>query len=105
MSADDIFIRPEFHMPPGVKDLYYIDSDEVDDHSEVGTWDVEDDTGDSEFESEFSSADENNPYPPDYLEIISQTVRTLPGGGQVVDVTIELPDLDEGDKYEVKVSK
>lgn len=99
-------------MPPGVKDLEYSveaeegnGSDGMLEFDEIEPDDGEFSGADADWGEESASGDQDRPYPPDYMEVISQVVRTLPGGGQVVDVTIELPDLESGTKYEVRVSK
>lgn len=42
---------------------------------------------------------------PDYIEIISQTVRTAPDGRQVVDVVIDVEEVDGAIKYDVRITK
>lgn len=112
--TNEQFLEYSFPMPPGVEGLEYRspDDSEIDEDGEI----TEEST-DSDSSGEFSGADdyddldntstdEDVPSPPDYMTIVSQEVRTLKGGGQVVDVTIELPDLDnDGTKYDLRVTK
>ena len=39
------------------------------------------------------------------MNVISQSAKTLKGGGQVIDVIVEFPDLNDGHKYEMRVTK
>lgn len=109
--SDEQILNPNFHLPPGVKDVRFKTPEEFEVY-----YDPESETEIDEDTEEFSGADEgygdddfsddeSELYPPDYMTIVGQTVRTLPGGGQVVDVTIELPDLEDGNKYDVRLTK
>jgi hypothetical protein len=42
---------------------------------------------------------------PDWFYIVSQTVRSTPGGGQVVDVLLEIEDKPGVVEYEVRITK
>lgn len=42
---------------------------------------------------------------PDWFYIISQTVRSTPGGGQVVDVLLQIEDKPGVTEYEVRITK
>lgn len=42
---------------------------------------------------------------PGTFEIISQTVRTSPGGSQVIDVVIDVEEVEGAVKYEVRITK
>lgn len=106
----DKILDPSFHMPPEVAGLRYSEPDEFDEFDDSEFSEEVDSSTDVEFsgsdvESDDATSDDNTPYPPDYMEIVSQTVRTLSGGGQVVDVVVELPDLDDGGRYETRLTK
>lgn len=87
-------------LPPGLEDLEYEIEDDLtaydteEDESESPDYDLGDAYEETSGESEL--------FPPDYITIVSQTVRTLPGGGQVVDVVLDLPDPEEGYKYNIR---
>lgn len=101
-----------FPMPVGLEGVSYRspEDSEVDEEGMV-TDEFDESTdefsGSDDYDDlDSTSTDEDLPYPPDYMTVVSQEVRTLKGGGQVVDVTIELPDLDdEGTKYDLRVTK
>lgn len=109
--SDDQILDPTFHLPPGVKDVKYQDYDEIEVFVEPDELDGSDDDmvefsgADTELLETDELDDEGGIYPPDTMTIVSQQVRTLPGGGQVVDVTVELPDLEEGNKYDMRFTK
>lgn len=103
-----------FDLPPEVAGLSYVSPDKTlnadDDFEEARESQIEfvgadpDEDGFSDHADDDSS-ESGKVYPPDYMNVVSQTVRTLKGGGQVVDVVIELPDLVGGDKYEMRLTK
>lgn len=105
--TNEIILEPNFQMPPDLANARYKEVEEADESYDPDLSEEVDEESDV-----FSGADDDESYdesseiyPPDWMIVESRTVRTLPGGGQVVDVVIELPDLDDGDRYEVKVSK
>lgn len=93
-------INPNFFMPPNVIDLRYQDREGVE-NSDIG-------------ESELSSNDDYLDLPkgqegalpiPQDLVIASQIVRSIPGGGYVVDIVVETPDIPGVQTFEVSVAK
>lgn len=42
---------------------------------------------------------------PGTFEIISQTVRTAPDGSQVIDIVIDVEEVENAVKYEVRITK
>ena len=106
----DIRLDYNFDLPPHVADVYYVkperigyfDDDEIDSDSPEFRGSDADEDGSS---GDNDDGEEPGLRPPLYMHIVSQSVKTLKGGGQVVDVTIELPDLPEGDKYEMRLTK
>lgn len=116
---DKIVLDQIFRFPDAVKDVEYKDGEESEVWELLESEDVDDlyvdtyEDSDDEFtgdESEPDVADDDGEidtlYPPDWMEVVSQSVKTLPGGGQVVDVIIELPDLEsDAIKYDVRVTK
>lgn len=113
---DKIVLDQIFRFPDAVKDVEYKDGEESEVWELLESEDVDDlyvDTyedfagGDSEPDvADDADGEIDTLYPPDWMEIVSQSVKTLPGGGQVVDVIIELPDLEsDAIKYDVRVTK
>ena len=104
VELDHIFTAPE-----GVRGVGYKNPEESDLNVEaVNTYINEDGiiVQESETPEDYSTTTEDNvPLPPDGFTLVSQRVRTLPGGGQVVDAIIEVDDLPEGYKYEVRIDK
>lgn len=107
--ADEQLLDPTFHLPTGVKDVKYKEPDQfevfVDPDEVEETFDDSDEFSGADYDSGDDDVDGEGIYPPDYMEIVNQEVRTLPGGGQVVDITIELPDLEDGNKYDLRLTK
>lgn len=109
--SEDRIIEPSFHFPPGVRSVRYKGPEDDDGWDEPDESDESSDTpeefygSDMEESEEFEDDEDGKPWPPDTFEVISQEVRTLKGGGQVVDVTIELPDLQSGSQYDLRLTK
>ena len=51
------------------------------------------------------STDTTTLYPPNSVAVVSQTVRVVSGGTQVVDVVLEVEDVQGAASFEVKVAK
>ena len=109
MSKDyDIEVDNDFFIPEGLEvdreealdeednDLYFNDGS--------GGTGTEGDDGDDDFDGD-SGGDEDEPEAPLGIEIVSQTLRTLPDGTQVVDVVVELEDFDGVTDYNVRKVK
>ena len=107
--AVEQLLDPSVHLPAGVKDVKYKDPDQfevfIDPDEFEENFEDSDEFSGSEYDFGEDDVDEGGIYPPDFMEIVDQTVRTLPGGGQVVDITIELPDLEDGNKYDLRLTK
>lgn len=109
--ADEKVLEHSFHFPVGVKEVRYLTPEDREEwfdpeDSEEYEFDSEDFSGaDNEDESDDLYSDDGPPLPPDSIVIVSQEVRTLPGGGQVVDVTLEMPELSDGQQYDMRVTK
>lgn len=116
---DKIVLDQIFRFPDAVKDVEYKTGDESEVWEILESEDVESLYADTEDDTDGFDEDDGEPdagdgdsgsvdtlYPPDWMEVVSQSVKTLPGGGQVVDVIIELPDLESDEiKYDVRVTK
>lgn len=109
---DEKLLEPSFHFPPGVRSVRYKGPEEDDDWYDPDESDESDEAPDefsgADFEDDdfWGDSDEDGlPWPPDTFGIVSQEVRTLKGGGQVVDVVIEFPDLKSGSQYDLRLSK
>lgn len=111
MADEEKVLDPTFHFPPGVRSIRYKGPEDDDDWNDSDELDESDEAPDEfsgpDIDEDGEDEDDENgrPYPPDSFEIVSQTVRTLKGGGQVVDVTIEFPDLTSGSQYDLRLTK
>lgn len=76
-------------------------AESVDDSFDASVELISDDY-DSEFDED--PVDDQLSFP-SYINIISQTVNTMPDGTQLVDVVIDIEDIPGADKYEVKIVK
>ena len=95
-------VEPIFDLPPGLSELKYTVADEFGEREEEIVPNDEIIEGDVWMDESEDNGD--LPDTPEFITIVDQVVRTLPGGGQVVDVTIELPDLPGGDRYDIRVT-
>lgn len=95
-------VEPIFNLPPGLSNLKYTVTDDFGDREEEIVPNDEIIEGDVWMDE--SDGTGGLPDTPEFITIVDQVVRTLPGGGQVVDVTIELPDLPGGDRYDIRVT-
>ena len=107
--AKDTKLDFNFDLPPGVSDMSYKDFQTLGafDEEEVNRPD-EFDGSDSDaggVDTDNSAGEEGRVLPPSYMNVISQSAKTLKGGGQVIDVIVEFPDLNDGHKYEMRVTK
>lgn len=84
------------HREPDTEDADAVDEEELDiqwEYSEEEASELDDSSVEEALEA------------PDFIDIVSQTIRTSPSGGQVVDVIIDIPDSNGQVKYEVRVTK
>jgi hypothetical protein len=112
-KKDETYIDPQFFLPPGVFDIKYAPGNEV--NSEENATEFSDyDSGDSEVTETANDDDtwasvtpeSNSVLPiPDTITIVSQTVKAAAGGGYLVDIVIDVPDLPGVENYDVAVTK
>lgn len=100
-DSNEIELDPRFFKPPNVIDIRDANSRDGSDYYDDGPGDSGGGTGsdpivDPEIEI---------PRPPTSFEVVGQIVRTQPDGSQVVDVTLEVPDMPGVKEYEVRVAK
>ena len=106
-SSKDVVINPDFFLPPNVLDLRYLNTAEDGDSSSADstadlTLPLDEVVDDVPVGNDGSSPD----LPiPDGITIVSQTVRSPAGGGYVIDVIIDIPDIPGVDGFEVSVAK
>lgn len=97
-------LDPMFFIPEGVEELVYNDEFETTEPSEE-----EVEVSYSDYSDEYDVEDDNNyyegPATPEIIGVVSQTIRRLPSGQQVVDVVIEVSDVAGAENYEVRVTK
>jgi hypothetical protein len=115
-NAPAIVLDPNFFLPPNVVDMRYRTAEEEND-SAVGRSDsgeivnVEyDDSGFSELQEGVDENDENDSVssflsPPDYANVVSQTVRVTADGKFVVDVILDVEDVPGAVQYDVRITK
>lgn len=105
-SSIETVINPNFFLPPNVLDLRYLQTDEDGDPQSVVdvevTYPIDEPVDDVPPTNDGSSPD----LPiPDGITFVSQTVRSPTGGGYVIDVVIDIPDIPGVDGFEVSVAK
>lgn len=106
-------IDPNFFLPPNVVDMRYVNVEE----NEDSTMARDDDSGeivnvdyqDTSY-SELEDSEDSGPVsavisPPNYAEVVSQTVRVTEDGKFVVDVVLDIEDVPGAVNYNVKVNK
>jgi hypothetical protein len=109
-KKDETVIDPNFFLPPNVYDFRYVDSDQAGSDSPT---DAEDNTveGDPivnpESDTTIDTApEENSQLPIPYsITVVSQTVKAAAGGGYLVDIVIDIPDMSGVESYDVAVTK
>jgi hypothetical protein len=98
-------VDPRFFLPPNVIDLRYEDINEMssDAPEQSGDIDVLIVEGDVDITDDFSGegTDEDRLLPPDYITLVSETVRVT-SGGTVVDVVIDVEDIANVSQFEVR---
>lgn len=108
VKPTETVLDPTFFIPEGVSEFVYSDStpsqatdQEVDTSiSDEGPGDDVYLTDDSDARDEIVLLDA-----PDELTVVSQTVRTGPGGQQVIDIVCEIADVPGASNYEVHITK
>lgn len=96
---------PNFFIPEGVKN-FRPKTDIIDDsqatfepiNEQTETYSDED----SELDDDVS---DDIPSVPEFISVVSQTVRTAPDGTQVVDMVIEVEDSSDSVKYDIRLAK
>jgi hypothetical protein len=96
-SSDKVRIDPIFPIPEGSEDQF------VREDMDVLEGNVE--SADLSFLADFDDSVETGLEIPQDFTIVSQTLRRAPGGQQVVDVVIEVPDVIGATNYEIQVAK
>jgi hypothetical protein len=96
-SSDKVRIDPIFPIPEGSEDQF------VREDMDVLEGNVE--SADLSFLADFDDSVEIGLEIPQDFTIVSQTLRRAPGGQQVVDVVIEVPDVIGATNYEIQVAK
>jgi hypothetical protein len=102
-------LDPLFPIPDGLVDFEHTDAPvgslpgyDVEDYTELSTNEIED-------EDSYYEVDDDEMVPdidtPSTFTVISQTIRTLPSGMQVVDVVAEVEDIPGALNYEFRVVK
>lgn len=98
-------LDPMFFIPEGAHELVY-DDEEMDFSNETSEEETESveyfEDGDWDSTTEDIDFDTQVPTPA-ILGVLSQTIRRLPNGQQVVDVVVEVEDV--APNYDIKVTK
>jgi hypothetical protein len=114
-KRDETYIDPNFFLPPNVFDIRYIDKDDTSEGEDVPEL-SESDSGPTDIdtidtvtaEDDYASAlpETTNPLPiPDGLTVVSQTVKAAAGGGYLVDIVVDIPDMPGVENFDVAVTK
>lgn len=103
VSPDRVKVDPLFYIPSGAEDNFVYTRENTDE--DYLTDYIEEEITDIEFEDVSGEEESEELASPEVLGIISQTVRTGPGGQQVVDVVFEIDDVDGATNYEIQVTK
>lgn len=112
-KKDETYIDPQFFLPPGVYDFQYIDKDDISDGEEGATEFSEFDTVSDELTQTADEAfvadvspESDSPLPiPEGLTIVSQSVKAAAGGGYLVDIIVDIPDMHGVENFDVAVTK
>lgn len=113
MPTDEIVFDSGQYIPYGLQGATTLEADEDDpvldsdqDNNELfGDEDVEGELLEEDYEqSDESDEVDDGVGVPQNMTIVSQTFRTAPDGRQVVDVVIEVDNIDDAVRYEVRTS-
>jgi len=114
-KRDETYIDPQFFLPPNVYDIRYIDKDDISDGEENITEFSDPDSVTDELVIDTPDEDEtwssitpevHDTLPiPEGLTVVSQTVKTSVGGGYLVDIVVDIPDLPGVETFDVAVTK
>jgi hypothetical protein len=113
-KRDETYIDPQFFLPPNVYDIRYVENDNVSEDEDTATEFVDsesvnpDPVEDASEDETWSPAtpESHNELPiPDGLVVVSQTVKAAAGGGYLVDIVIDIPDLPGVENFDVAVTK
>lgn len=112
-NSDEVYIDPQFFLPPNVLDIRYVETDNLVDEDESDDLTETESSTDTIIEN--SSGDvtwvdytpeEHSELPiPDGLTFVSQTVKAAAGGGYLVDIVVDIPDLPGVETFDVAVTK
>lgn len=95
-----------FYIPDGVTEFEYGDVDDVFVDGDTTTDENVSDLSDILVDYDVSVVLPDNLIPiPENVTILSQTMRTAPGGQQVVDLIIQVDDIDGVDHFEPRATK
>ena len=100
----DTTVDPRFPVPPAINVIYTTREDIATDESDGLDEQV---PVSVTIEDPYGSGTSGTTvlYPPNYITVVSQTVRVVSGGTQVVDVLLEVEDVQGAASFEVKVAK
>lgn len=105
MAHDTVIgIDPNFSFPEGLSDVVQIDANTLD-YEEPVEIDLTIDSFGEEYEDLHGEGDGADIPAPEYINVVSQTVRTAPDGRQVIDVVIEVESVMGALNYEMRVTK
>lgn len=111
-KKDETYIDPNFFLPPNVYDLGYVNKDEVDLEPTGFATGADDGVSEevvvnaSEDLSTDTAPESASQLPiPETITVVSQTVKAAAGGGYLVDLIIEIPDMNGVENYDVAVTK
>jgi hypothetical protein len=104
-SSDKVILDPRFSIPDGAEDQFVHDDMEslnLEDQENVESADLSFLT---EYDDGYDDLDANALDVPDGFTIVSQVIRRAPGGQQVVDIVVDIPDVSGAVNYDVQVVK
>ena len=110
-DKDVTYIDPVFSLPPNVIDFRYTDKESVNtDPEEVDYLDTAQGEDvivnvDSDSTTATNPEDGNVLPVPETITVVSQTVKAAPGGGYLVDIIVDIPNMNGVETYDVAVTK
>ena len=106
-NKDEIYVDPNFFLPPNVYDFRYSEKQNGNDTPEVDTQQSEEVIVNPDGDGTTYSNPESTAFLliPESISVVSQTVKAAAGGGYLVDLVIEIPDMNGVENFDVAVTK
>lgn len=111
VKTPEVVLNPVFFMPPDVVDIKVGYEDTTQENIANTTYsDIIDGQDATDFDvtsgqSTDTTESGETPMPPQFMNVVEQTVRIAPDGKSVVDVVVEFEDLLGNNEYDVRITK